>query len=284
MTPSNKRVIRVSRSIGGLVRHVILLFFSAIALLPLYFMLTSSLKTRDEFISNQFGVPEKPVLSTLLQSIAGGELYLWVFNSLVVTFLAVALSTVLAALAAYPIGVMKWRQGQYLLGVLIALMVVPPIVLVIPLFQIAVVLRQLNTYQSVIVIYTGMLLPFSTFLLANFYRTIPSSLIEAALMDGADSFRILRSIVLPLSGPAMATVITVQALWVWNELLIAVVFLQNDSLRTLMIGLTIFNSRYRVDIPVVMAGMIWATLPMLLLYLLGQRYFIRGLTAGGVKG
>ena len=87
--------------------------------------------------------------------------------------------------------------------------VVPPIVLVIPLFQIAAALRQLNTYQTVIVIYTGMLLPFSTFLLASFFRTLSPSLVEAARMDGAGSWRIFRSILLPLSGPALATVVTV---------------------------------------------------------------------------
>lgn len=269
---------------GAAARHATLLFFAGLALLPLYFMLSSAFKTREEFLGNQFGVPTHPVLTTLVQSIAGGELYLWVFNSLLVTVFAVALSTAVAALAAYPIGLMKWRSGPAILGFLIALMVVPPIVLVIPLFQIAAALGQLNTYQTVIAIYTGMLLPFSTFLLANFFRTIPRSLIEAAWIDGAGSWRIFRSIVLPLSGPAIATVVTVQALWIWNELLIAVVFLQNDKLRTLMIGLTVFNSRYRIDVPVVMAGMVWATLPMLLLYLIGQRYFIRGLTAGGVKG
>ena len=79
-------------------------------------------------------------------------------------------------------------------------------------------------------------------------------------------------------------VVIVQALWVWNEVLIAVIFLQDQSLRTLMVGLTLFNSRYRLNLPVVMAGMLWATVPMMALYLLGQRFFIRGLTAGGVKG
>lgn len=269
---------------AGLLQHGTLIAFTALALVPLYFMLVSAFKTRDEFIGNQFGLPRAPVLSTLLDSIAGGELYRWMLNSVVVSVAAVVLSTALAALAAYPIALMKWRVGPYLLGALIALMVVPPIILVIPLFQIAAVLRQLNTYQAVIVIYTGILLPFSTFLLASFFRTISPSLLEAARIDGAGSWRILVSIILPLSGPALATVITVQALWVWNELLIAIVFLQDDSLRTLMVGLTVFNSRYRIDVPVVMAGMVWATLPMLLLYLLGQRFFIRGLTAGAVKG
>ena len=80
------------------------------------------------------------------------------------------------------------------------------------------------------------------------------------------------------------TVVIVQALWVWNEVLIAVVFLQSGSLRTLMVGLTIFNSRYHLDVPLVMAGMLWATVPMVMLYLSGQRFFIRGLTAGATKG
>jgi ABC-type glycerol-3-phosphate transport system permease component len=269
---------------AAILQHGMLMLFAGIALLPLYFMLVSSFKTRDEFLANQFGPPGSPVLSTLAQSLAGGDLFQWVLNSLGVTIASVLLSTALAALAAYPIALMKWRAGPYVLGVLIALMVVPPIVLVIPLFQIAAALRQLNTYQTVIVIYTGMLLPFSTFLLASFFRTLSPSLVEAARMDGAGSWRIFRSILLPLSGPALATVVTVQALWVWNELLIAIVFLQNEHMRTLMIGLTVYNSRYRIDVPMVMAGMLWGTLPMLLLYLFGQRFFIRGLTAGGVKG
>jgi len=162
--------------------------------------------------------------------------------------------------------------------------VVPPIVLVIPLFQMVVDVNQLNTYHAVIVIYTGIMLPFSTFLLTSFFATISRPLLEAARIDGAGTWRIFWEIVLPLSGPALITVVIVQALWVWNEVLIAVIFLQSQNLRTLMVGLTLFNSRYRLDVPVVMAGMLWATLPMLALYLLGQRFFIRGLTAGGVKG
>ena len=145
-------------------------------------------------------------------------------------------------------------------------------------------LGQLNTYRSVIAIYTGLLLPFSTFLLVSFFRTVPRELLESARIDGASHVRRLWSIVLPVSLPALATVATVQALWVWNEVLIAVVFLQSEDLRSLMVGVTIFRSRYHLDIPLVMAGMVWATIPMVVLYLLLQRFFIRGLTAGAVKG
>ena len=179
---------------------------------------------------------------------------------------------------------MRWRTGPFIYALLIALLVVPPIVLVVPLFEMVVDLRQLNTLHTVIVIYCGIMLPFSTFLLASFFATISRPLLEAARIDGAGSWRAFWEIVLPLSVPALMTVVTVQSLWVWNEVLIAVVFLQDQGLRTLMVGLTLFNSRYRHDVPIVMAGMLWAAVPMVVLYLVGQRFFIRGLTAGGVKG
>jgi raffinose/stachyose/melibiose transport system permease protein len=157
-------------------------------------------------------------------------------------------------------------------------------VLIIPLFKMTVELDQLNTYRAVVFVYVGLLLPFSTFLLASFFRTMPRSLIEAARVDGAGHLRIWLSIVLPLSGPVLATVVVVQALWVWNEVLVAIVFLQQEGLRSLMVGLTIYRARYSIDVPLVMAGMLWATIPMILLYLLGQRFFVRGLTAGATKG
>jgi ABC-type glycerol-3-phosphate transport system permease component len=271
-------------SAGAVVRHVVLLSFTALALFPIYFMLSSALKTNDEFAGNAVGLPHHLVLSTLRAALAGGDIYRWLANSLLVSAASVIISTALATLCAYPLSLLAWRPGRILLNVFIALMVIPPIVLIIPLFSMVSDLGQLNTYRSVIVIYTGIMLPFSTFLLTSFFRTLPASLIEAARMDGANSWRTLRSIVIPLSLPALMTVIVVQALWVWNEVLIAVIFLQQDTLRTLMVGLTVFKSRYHVDIPLVMAGMVWATLPMLALYLAGQRFFIRGLTAGSTKG
>ena len=118
---------------------------------------------------------------------------------------------------------------------------------------------QLNTYRGVITVYTGLMLPFSTFLLASFFQTMPREIIDAARLDGAGHLRILGLIVMPMSLPALVTVCVVQAIWVWNEVLIAVVFLQSEHLRTLMVGVTIFRSRYHLDVPIVMAGMLWAT-------------------------
>jgi raffinose/stachyose/melibiose transport system permease protein len=275
---------RSSRVIRDAPKHVLLLAFVAITLVPVYFMLVNSFKTPEEYIGNPYGFPDQPTLSTLGDAFRGGDLLRWLGNSALFTVTSVALSTLIAALAAYPLALMRWRPGPVVLSLLIALMVVPPIVLVIPLFQLVIDLGQVSTYRSVIAIYTGILLPFSTFLLVSFFRTTPRELLEAARIDGAGHWRIWRSIVLPLAIPALVTVATVQALWVWNEVLIAVVFLQSEELRTLMVGITLFQSRFTLNIPLVMAGMVWATIPMVALYLLGQRFFIRGLTAGAVKG
>src|SRR5207237_10160379 len=112
--------------------------------------------------------------------------------------------------------------------------------------------------QSVIVFYRGLLVPFAVFFLTNFFRTVPHELIEAASVEGAGPFTVLRRIVLPLSGAAAFTLIVVQAIWVWNELLIALVFLQNDKARTLMVGLAQFQGRYSTkQTPVLAGGLLW---------------------------
>jgi ABC-type glycerol-3-phosphate transport system permease component len=162
-------------------------------------------------------------------------------------------------------------------------MIVPPVVMLIPLFQLYTGLRWIGTYHGVILLYAGLTVPFSVYFLTGFFRSIPAELIEAAVADGASDQRILLQIILPLSPPALVTLAVTNAVWVWNELLIALVFLPSDELKTLMVGLTVFRSRYNLDVPVTMAGMLLASFPMLLLYLFGQRFFIQGLTAGAVK-
>ena len=275
---------RPRRSLSAIPKHGLLLVFVLVTLVPIYFMVVNSFKSQAEYLTNPYGLPSDPTLGTIGDAFRGGDLLRWLGNSALFSVASVTLSTIVAALAAYPISLLRWRPGPWLLGILVALMVVPPIVLVIPLFKMMVDLGQLNNYHSVIIVYTGILLPFSTFLLASFFRTTPRDFLEAARLDGAGHVRIWWSIVLPLALPAVVTVAIVQALWVWNEVLIAVVFLQSEQLRTLMVGLTIFQGRYDLNVPLVMAGMVWATVPMLLLYLVGQRFFVRGLTAGAVKG
>jgi ABC-type glycerol-3-phosphate transport system permease component len=247
---------------------------------PLYYILITAFKTRAEYLDNRFLPPTDPTLENFREAFRDGDLLRWVANSLFVTTASVAVAAVVAALAAYPLARTRFPGRLPFIGLNVMLMVVPPVVLVVPLFLLTVNLGLVNSRPAVVMIYVGLLIPFSIFLLVNFFATIPRSLEEASRIDGAGTLRTFWHVIVPLSAPAIVTVVVVNAVWVWNELLIALVFLQDDDARTLTAGLTFFQGRFLSNEPLVMTGALVATVPMLLLYIVGQRFFVRGLTAG----
>jgi raffinose/stachyose/melibiose transport system permease protein len=279
-----RRPRSLSRLSGRALRQAVLVVAATLALYPIYFMASTGFKSRADYLEDKWGLPWPLSWGNFAEAVGGGDFARWLANSVTFTLGSVVLSTVIAALAAFAIARMRFFGRDMLLTVNVALMVVPPVVMIIPLFVLYTQLELVSTYHGVILIYAGLVTPFSVYMLTNFFRSIPRELVESALTDGASHLRVLLQIVLPLSIPALVTLILVNSLFVWNELLIALVFLPEDELKTLMVGLTVFRSRYNLDVPVTMAGMIVASIPMIILYAFGQRYFVRGLTAGAVKG
>lgn len=271
------------RRTGPTVRYALLTVVAIIALLPTYVMFTGAFKTQADFLRSPFGLPLSPTLAGFGR-VWSAQFPTWFSNSVIVTGASVILTIAIAALAAWGFANWDFPGKSTLLAVIISLMVIPPVVLLIPLFQMGAQLGWISTFQLLIVIYIGLMLPFSIFMLTNFFSTVPSSMLEAAKVDGATSWTTFVRIVLPLSKAPLATLAIVNVLWAWNELLLALVLMQSNDKKTLMIGLTGFQSRYSLDIPTVMAGMAIATLPLLVVYLVGQRSFIQGLTAGAIKG
>lgn len=269
--------------VGITARQLIQILFTATAILPGYLMITASLKTQEEFLSHPWSLPLHPSFAGY-KTAWNDQFPRWFTNSLIVTISSVVFTVAIAAIAAWGFAHWVWRGRETVLGILVSLMVVPPVVLLIPLFRFGATLGWISTFRILIMIYVGLMLPFSVYLLTNFFRAIPTSIIEAAEIDGASDFRTFRSIVLPLSGPPLITLTVVNLLWAWNELLLALVFLQSDEKKTLMVGITGFQNRYSLSIPTIMAGMTIATIPLLIAYLFGQRYFVAGLTSGSVKG
>jgi len=265
-------------------KHGVLILATALVLLPGYFMIITAFKTQEGYSLNKFDFPHPFFTGSFVTAMRGGRFFLWFGNSIILAVGAVLLSTLVSALAAYAFARMNFAGRNLMLALNTALMVIPPVVMLIPLFLLLTRINLVSTYPGATLVYAGLLTPFSIYLLTNFFRTIPHEIVESALMDGASSLQILALILLPLSGPALVTLIVVNALWVWNDLLIALVLLPQDNMRTLMVGITVFGSRYNNDVPVAMAGMLLASLPMILLYIFGQRYFIRGLVAGALKG
>ncbi|MEO3428733.1 carbohydrate ABC transporter permease [Pelagibius sp. CAU 1746] len=263
--------------------HFPLALIGVIALAPSVFMVVTSLRSAGEYAARKVALPSDPSLGNYISALVEHPFLRWGLNSLLLTGGAVLLSTVVAVLAAYAIARMRFPGRNVLLGVSTSLMVVPPVTMIVPLFVLYTQLGLINTFGGTILIYAGLITPFGVFLLTTFFRTLPNELFEAATLDGAGSFRTLLSVVLPLSMPALLSLVVVNALYVWNDLLVAIIFLQDDDRRTLMAGISVFQGRYNNNVPLTMAGLTLASLPMLALYLAFQRYFIRGLMAGAVK-
>ena len=273
----------VRRLPGSLLRQVVVLFFTVLSLFPVYFMTVSALKSKADYLENKFNLPPHPILDNFLTAFAGEKFLIRFANSTILTVGAVAVSLLLACLAAYAFARMEFPGKRTLFNLMLSLMVVPPVVMVVPLFVTMVRLKLVNTYQGTILIYIGLLLPFSIYMMTNFFQTIPHEIVDAACIDGCSNFGVFTRILMPLSAPAVITLTVVNALWAWNELLIALIFLQRDEMKTLMVGIASMRSRIYVDIPATMAGLLVATIPIVVLYVFGQRYFIRGLIGGAVK-
>lgn len=284
MKTDSINVPRLKRLPSATAKQLSLIVLSILTLFPLYFMITNSLKVQDEFFGNLLGLPQNPILDNFTKILQHPNLGRWFVNSIVLTGGAVILSTGIAILAAYAFAQMRFPGRDTLFNLITPLMVIPPIVMVIPMFVLFRQLRLVNNLGGPLIIYAGLMLPFTIFLLRNFFITIPQEIKDAALIDGATEFQVLTKIYLPLSKPALVTSIVVNAVWVWNELLIALVFLQTEELRTLIVGITTsLQKRFTLDVPSLMAGLAVATIPMIILYIIGQNALVRGLVAGHEK-
>jgi len=270
--------------LGSIVKHLLMLAMTVAILWPLYFMITSAFKLKMEYLNNKLGLPIQPVLDNFHHIFFQLAFPQWFINSVILTAGSLLVTAVFASLAAYAFSQMRFAGRDLLFDIIVALMVIPPVVMVIPVFSVMTHLRLVDTYPAPIITYTGLMLPFSIYLLRNFFKTIPKPIIESAKIDGCTDWMVLLRIILPLSTPALVTLLLVNALWVWNELLIALILLQSEKMRSLMVGLTLIKGRFTVNQPLIMAGMLSAALPMLILYLFGQRYLVKSLAAGAVTG
>jgi raffinose/stachyose/melibiose transport system permease protein len=260
--------------------QAVLIAMVVVSLYPAWFVIQTALKTNQDYTLSPTGLPTSPTLENLRSVLFDLPVPRWALNSAIVTIASVGITTVVAMLAAYAIVFSTMRGREVLMSANLALMVVPPVALLLPMFVLMVNIGLINTLPSVIVFYAGLMLPFSVFFFVNFFRQFPRELIEAATVDGASPLTTLRRIVLPISAVATFTLVIVNSIWAWNELLIALVFLQDENQRTLMAGLTLFQGRYATNQPLVLAGVLVSILPVLFVYLAGQRFFVRGMTAG----
>jgi len=250
---------------------------------PLLFVFSNAFKTDSDYQANEIGLPPNPTLANVQNAWNVAEIGTFAGHSFIVVAASVVLITAMSVLAAYALTHLKIPfRNIGLVGVL-ALMMLPTSVLMIPMLRTVQQIGLLNNFLGLILVYCALQLPFSIYLMTAYYRRIPTEVIEAAAVDGASPLRALWSVVLPLVRPGLLTLATLNFLWLWNELLYGLLLLQGPDKRTLMAGLALLNGEHTAGIPLISAGLSIALIPPLLVFMFFQRNLAEGITAGAVK-
>ncbi len=252
-----------------------------IFMLPLIWTLIGSFRKAGELRMEPWGMPEALAPTNYLAAWEG-KIGLYLLNSTVVTIISVAIIIALSAPAAYAFARLRFSGGQLAFGFILTGLLIPAHAVLIPLYQLNAALG-VGDYLAVIGPYVAFGLPLSVLLLRAYFAEIPRELMEAAIIDGAGHLRILWSIFMPVSRPAIATVAIFQAAWIWNELPFAMVFIAQEANYTIPVGLLSFQGEHIADWGAILAGVVIAVIPLMILYLLFQKHIVRGLTAGAVK-
>ncbi len=258
---------------------VVLAALVVVVIYPLLWMVFSSFKDNSEVFGHPWGLPSQLRWHNFVAAGNAGVVRYFT-NSVIVTAASILTTTLVSAWAAYGLVRVKVPlAGPVMLFILGGLMLAPTVALV-PLFGLLQQLHIYNTYWALIVLYTAFRIPFTTFLIRAYMVDLPPDVDEAAIIDGASRSQIFWRVILPMCRPIMVSAALLQALFAWNEFVFALVFISSGSLKTLPVGLVDMQSRLLTNWPVQFAGLTMAALPMIVLFLIGQRQFLRGLTDG----
>ncbi len=279
--------LQVSREFNPwpVVVFISLLVLAVLFLAPTIGVLLSSVKTTKEISEGGlWNIPTSLFLGNFTEVLGNPAVHRYFLNTLLVTVPATIASIALGVLGGYVFSKLPFWGSNLLFLVIISGMFFPPQVILIPLFQFFNSLGLIDTLWPIIFIHTALGIPICTLLMRNFFATVPNTLREAAILEGANEFQILTRVALPLSLPALAVLATLQFTWIWNDFLWPLIFTQSDEKRTIMVGIVNLKGQYSVAWGVQGALSLVASLPTLIVFLFFQRYFIKGMTMGAVKG
>src|SRR5881296_2095340 len=272
---------RLLRWIGNGLLVVLLVW----TLVPFYWMVVTSVKKDKEIYGFEATlVPRQPTLANYTRLFAKTPFVLYLRNSAIIAISTTLLSLVFATLGAYALARLRFPGRALIARGLVFTYLVPPALLFIPLFAVMSVLRLVDTHQGLVLAYLSFSVPFSTWLLMGYFRSVPLELEEAALVDGCSRLGSLVRVILPMSLPALAVVTFFSFTQSWNEFLYANVFVNSVEVRTITTGLTLFVVEDVFFWGPMMGASFLSALPPLVLYLIFQRWVVKGLTLGAVKG
>ncbi len=266
------------------VHYLILSVWSLVVLFPVWTMLVNSLKKQLDIFRNPFAFPASPNLAGYLYVIRDSDFSLYCWNTLLVVGLTIFVTLFVGSLAAYALANWKGRASKAVYLLFLSGIMIPIRLGTINIFQIVRSLGLMGSLYSLIPVYIAWGLPITVFVLTTFIQELPGDLMEVAAIDGASPMRIYYSIILPLIRPALGTVAILNLINIWNDIWFPLIFNLRENQRTLLLGVTYFFGTYQTDWTKVLVVLTLSTLPILVLYILMSKQFIKGLTAGAIKG
>ncbi|MFC2029743.1 carbohydrate ABC transporter permease [Chloroflexota bacterium] len=286
VAPQQHRYGITRRQIVGLARHLVLISICLVVICPIAYMFIASFKSIQDFFEFPYGLPAKWEWRNYVRAWEEANVAVTFTNSVIVAGLGVLFSTVLATLASYGLG--QPGRGRPLSSAMFMLFVggllVPVQLIVLPLF---ILVRQLGLYGtlfSIIMPYSALGLPLAVLILVPFFSALPGELRDAALIDGANEWQVFWRIMLPLVRPALASVVILNGVWMWNDFFIPLIIATKPATHTMSVGIMSFFGVYSTEWGLVFASVAISTLPLILAYVLLTRQFVAGLSAGALKG
>ena len=257
--------------------------YAVIAVAPLLVMVFSSLRTTREMARNPLALPLNPNFASYTKAWVQASFGTFFTNSLLVTIGSVLISTVVSLLAAYALARSKSRVTSIIEAVFLSGLMLPVYLAILPVFYLLDGMGLVDNKFGLILLYAALSIPFSVFVLTSFFRQLPVELEEAARIDGAGSFTMFWHIMLPLVKPAIATVVVFRFVPIWNDFFYPLILMRSKENYTLPVGLTTFFGEYQTDWPTLFAGLVIATIPLVVLFLVATKQIVAGLTAGMTK-
>ncbi len=275
----NGRMLETALLYAVLIVLLLLILFPVVAAVSLAF------KPQAEILVFSMNpLPHEPTTENIAAVFASGRFSRYLLNSILVSSTVTTLSIIFATFGGYSLARFRYPGRRIIARLILFVYMFPSSVLVVPLFIILYQLDLIDTYYALILSYTTFALPFSVWMLKGFFDSLPSEIEDAAKVDGCSRMGLLTRIVIPLSGPGIAAVGAFTFLLAWSEYLFAITFINSDDHRTVAAGLHLFKTQLGIDFGVLMAASVVAMTPVVVAFVLLQKYLVAGLTAGSVKG
>lgn len=271
--------------IGSGLLYGILFFWAFIQIFPIYWLITFSLKSNSEiFGGNAIGLPKEWLWSNYEKALINGKVALYFMNSIIVTGLTIIITITISLMATYALTRMVFRGKKQMNGFYMLGLTVPIHSALLPVFIMLRNLKLLNSYWALIIPYVAFAISMAVLIFSGFISTIPKELEEAACIDGGTVYDVFFKIIVPLMKPAMATVSIFTFLQSWNELMFAVVFINDTKYKTLTVGIQSLAGQYTIDWGAIGAGLVVATIPTLIVYIFMSKKVQDSLVTGAIKG